>query len=115
MYAKLLLRRNNAKRPSEMRRRFILRPNPWCERRHLNRTDPFLELFLQARTPAGTLKTFILILFASTFLKIEATFGFTGLLAIETKKLSNLYSQINQLAKILAIERTTMKDQKGIY
>jgi len=68
MYAKLLLRRNNMKRPSE-RRSFILRPNPWCQRRLSNLTDHFLELFLRGRTPAGTLKTFVVILFASTFVK----------------------------------------------
>ncbi|XP_020600653.1 hypoxia-inducible factor prolyl hydroxylase-like isoform X1 [Orbicella faveolata] len=54
MYAKLLLRRNNMKRPSERRRSFILRPNPWYQRRLSNRTDHFLELFLRGRTPAGS-------------------------------------------------------------
>lgn len=57
------------KRPSERRRSFIVRPNPWCQRRLSNRTDHFLELFLRGRTPAGTLKTFVVILFASTFVK----------------------------------------------
>ena len=66
MYAKLLLRRNNMKRPSEMRRSFILRPSPWCQRRPSNRADHFLELF---GTPAGTLKTFVVFLFASIFVK----------------------------------------------
>ena len=59
MYAKLLLRRNNIKRPSEMTRSFILRRNPWCQRRPLTGTDHFLEHFLRARTPAGMLKTFV--------------------------------------------------------
>lgn len=109
MYAKLLLRRNNMKRPSEMRRSFILRPNPWCEsRQHSNRADHLPELFLQARIPAGTLKTFVVIFFASIIVKrARLRLVFQGFWRFgqrkkpkQNKNISNFYSLTNQLAKI---------------
>ena len=95
MYAKLLLRRNNMKRPSEMRRSLILRRNPWCQRRPSTFTDHFLEHFLRARTPDGTLKTF----FSNDFicftvlLKEQGYFWLFKTFVGGKNKKSNFYSQ----------------------
>lgn len=57
MYAKLLLQRNNMRRPSEMKRSYIFRPTSLCETSHLRRAEYYPQLFLQARIPSGTFDT----------------------------------------------------------
>lgn len=64
MYAKLLLQRNNMRRPSVIRDSkgsVFLKPAPPPPPRRMqvpNRTIRYTQLFLQARMSSGTFKTF---------------------------------------------------------